>query len=162
MPGTIGYQPGSNRGLVRWEPAANNAAAANDANTVDYQGARLSALWKINDDWNFLLQQNYQDMEADGYFYTYPQDPNGVTLQPYQITAFTPAYNKDNYESTAWTLNGQLRRSQSGLHRQLHGPQHRQDSRTTRTTCAAPWARITAASARVPDISSRRAIPVLR
>ncbi len=25
-----------------------------------------------------------------------------------QITAFTPAYSKDKYESTAWTLNGKI------------------------------------------------------
>jgi iron complex outermembrane recepter protein len=114
VPSTIGFQPGSLPTLPvsaggGGNPTANNSQLLqNDANTVDYQGARLSVLWKFNDDWNFLLQQNYQDMEANGYFYTYPQDSNGVTLQPYQITAFTPAYNKDRYESTAWTLNGQF------------------------------------------------------
>ncbi len=29
-------------------------------------------------------------------------------FSPYQITAFTPAYNKDRYKSTAWTLNGKV------------------------------------------------------
>jgi iron complex outermembrane receptor protein len=31
-----------------------------------YGGARASLLWKINDDWNALVQQNFQNMEADG------------------------------------------------------------------------------------------------
>jgi iron complex outermembrane recepter protein len=107
VPSTIGFQPGSvaaSTGVT-----GNNAGLIGDnLNTVDYQGFRLSALWKINDDWNVLLQQNYQDMNATGYWYTYPQDSNGTTLGQYQITAFTPAWNKDKYESTAWTLNGKL------------------------------------------------------
>ena len=52
------------------------------------------------------MQQNYQNMEADGYFSSYPYAPNGTPLQPYQIIAFQPAYDKDHYESTSWTLNG--------------------------------------------------------
>ena len=47
-------------------------------------------------------------MEADGYFSDYPIAPSGQPLQPYQITAFEPAYDKDKYESTAWTLNGRF------------------------------------------------------
>jgi iron complex outermembrane recepter protein len=107
VPSTIGFQPGS-------APASTGVTANNanligtQTNPVDYQGFRLSALYKINEDWNVLLQQNYQDMRADGYFYAYPADSNGTALAPYQIAAFTPAYNKDKYESTAWTLNGRL------------------------------------------------------
>jgi iron complex outermembrane recepter protein len=109
VPSTISYPPGSVEAVSGGNPVANNAnLLEKNANTVDYQGARISALWKINEDWNFLLQQNYQDMNADGWFYAYPQDSNGTTLQPYQIAAFTPAYNKDRYESTAWTLNGKI------------------------------------------------------
>jgi iron complex outermembrane recepter protein len=104
---TIAYQPGS--AAATTGATANNAGLlGNNLNSVDTQGFRLSALWKFNDDWNLLLQQNYQDMSAQGYFYTYPQDSNGVQLQQYQITAFTPAWNKDKYESTAWTLSGHL------------------------------------------------------
>jgi iron complex outermembrane recepter protein len=109
VPGTIGYLPNSPQVLAGVNPIANNASLLqNNSNPVDYQGARLSALFKINDEWNVLLQQNYQDMQADGYFYTYPLASDGQALQPYQITAFTPAYNKDRYESTAWTLNGKV------------------------------------------------------
>ncbi|MGO9803575.1 MAG: TonB-dependent receptor [Steroidobacteraceae bacterium] len=104
---TISYQPGSVAASTG--ASANNAGLlGNNLNSVDTQGFRLSALWKMNDDWNLLLQQNYQNQDAEGYFYTYPQDSNGVQLQQYQITAFTPAWNKDKYESTAWTLNGHL------------------------------------------------------
>jgi iron complex outermembrane receptor protein len=109
VPGTIGYLPNSPQVLAGVNPIANNAnLLQNNTNPVDYQGARLSALYKINDDWNVLLQQNYQDTRANGYFYAYPTASDGQALQPYQITAFTPAYNKDRYESTAWTLNGKV------------------------------------------------------
>jgi outer membrane receptor protein involved in Fe transport len=90
-------------------PSANNAAlvGSND-NPVTYTGLRLEALWKINEDWNILLTQNYQNMEADGYFDTYPTSTNGTTLGHDQIDAFTPAYDKDRYESTSWTVNGKF------------------------------------------------------
>src|ERR1700722_6252897 len=90
-------------------PTANNAAlVGNNTNPVDYTGFRVSALAKFNDDWNLLVQQNYQNMEADGYFAQYPIANDGAHLAPAQITAFSPAYNKDKYESTAGTLNGRI------------------------------------------------------
>src|SRR5271167_965852 len=53
VPGTLSF-PGS--------PVASNAAlVGSDLNTVNYTGMRLSALYKINDDWNLLIQQNYQN-----------------------------------------------------------------------------------------------------
>ena len=108
VPGTISYQPGSVPATLGGNPTANNAdlLGTND-NPVTYGGARLEALWKINDQWSLLLEQNYQNMQSDGYFYTYPTAPDGAQLAPYQIEAFTPAYNNDRYESTAWTVNGQ-------------------------------------------------------
>jgi outer membrane receptor protein involved in Fe transport len=111
VPSTISYYPGTLPTTTPTSnPIANNGAVAGTAtNPVTYTGARLSAAMKFNDSWDLLLQQNYQDMQADGYFYTYPATGyNGVPLQPYQITAFTPAYTKDKYESTAWTLNGKI------------------------------------------------------
>jgi iron complex outermembrane receptor protein len=114
VPGTIGYLADSPQVLAGVNPVANNyQLTANNTNPVTYQGLRLSALWQINDQWNFLIQQNYQNMEADGYFYSYPEAPDMQALQPYQITGFVPAWNKDHYESTAWTLNGDFA---NGLH----------------------------------------------
>src|ERR1700745_1480006 len=89
-------------------PLATRSWRETTTNPLHYQGFRLSALWKINDSWDALLQQSYQNMEADGYFYAYPNDVNGKPLDQYQITAFTPAYTKDRYESTALTVNGKL------------------------------------------------------
>jgi iron complex outermembrane receptor protein len=109
VPGTIAFPPGSVPAVDGGNLSANNAGlVASNTNPVSYQGLRLSALYQFSDGWNLLIQQNYQDMEADGYFYAYPQDPSGNALPPYEITAFTPAYTKDRYESTAWTLNGRF------------------------------------------------------
>ncbi len=109
VPATIGYPAGSAPNALGGNPTANNGPVqGTDTNPATVEGARLSALWKINDDWDVLLQQNYQDMQADGYFYAYPIGTDGNPLGKYQITAFAPAYSKDRYESTAWTINGKL------------------------------------------------------
>ncbi len=108
VPGTISYVPGSVPVTLGGNPTANNADLIGTAtNPVTYGGARLEALWKLNDQWSLLLEQNYQNMQADGYFYTYPQASDGQVLAQYQLEAFTPAHNNDRYESTAWTVNGQ-------------------------------------------------------
>jgi outer membrane receptor protein involved in Fe transport len=107
VPSTIGFLPGSapaSTGVT----ASNSNLVANETNPITYEGARVSLLWKLSDEWNLLLQQNYQQTQEDGYFYAYPQDSSGNQLQPYQITAFTPAFNKDRYESTSWTLKGAM------------------------------------------------------
>ncbi|OLE33730.1 MAG: hypothetical protein AUG47_03115 [Alphaproteobacteria bacterium 13_1_20CM_3_64_12] len=89
-------------------PAPNAGVVGSNLNTVQYTGARLSALYKFSDDWDLLVQQNYQHFEADGYFYDYPLDPNGAALGPNQITAWAPAWSKDKYSSTAWTASGRF------------------------------------------------------
>jgi len=88
--------------------ASNNGSVGSNLNTVDYNGFRLSALYQINDDWNFLVQQNYQNFKADGYFASESIGPNGQVLGQNQTMSFTPNFDKDKYESTAWTLNGKF------------------------------------------------------
>ncbi|MBS0580609.1 MAG: TonB-dependent receptor plug domain-containing protein [Proteobacteria bacterium] len=109
VPATIGYFPGSIPYDFGGNPSANNASLqAANSNAVDIGGARISALWRINDRWEALLQQNVQDTRADGYFFAYPTSTDGRALQPYQLTAFAPALNRDRYESTALTISGRL------------------------------------------------------
>ena len=86
----------------------NNALVADNTNPVTYKGLRLSGLYQINDNWNVLLMQSYQNMDAEGYFNEYPVASDGQALAPYKITAFSPAYDHDKYEATAWTLNGKV------------------------------------------------------
>lgn len=86
----------------------NNALVGTDTNPLTYTGMRLSALYQVNNDWSLLIQQSYQNMDAQGYFQQYPVGSAGQKLGPDQITAFTPAYDKDRYDSTSWTINGKI------------------------------------------------------
>ncbi len=90
-------------------PVGNNLALAQDnQNPVTYNGIRVSALYDITPDWSLLIAQTYQNLEADG---TYAQYPLGSDFQPLkadQVTAFSPAFDKDKFENTAWTLNGKV------------------------------------------------------
>jgi outer membrane receptor protein involved in Fe transport len=86
----------------------NDTTAARAINPVTYQGIRVEALYKFNDDWDFLLTQSYQDMNSQGVFYQQPTASDGAPLQPLQVTLFNPAFDKDKFESTAWTLNGKF------------------------------------------------------
>jgi iron complex outermembrane recepter protein len=86
----------------------NNSIAARAINPVTYQGIRVEALYKFNDDWNALITQSYQDMHSQGVFYQQPNASDGTPLQPLEVTLFNPAYDTDKFESTAWTLNGKV------------------------------------------------------
>jgi len=86
----------------------NNAIAGRAINPVTYTGTRVEALYQINDDWNFLLSQSYQNMDSEGVFYQMPKSSDGVPLHPLEVTLFNNSYDKDKFENTAWTLNGKL------------------------------------------------------
>ncbi|MBS0389306.1 MAG: TonB-dependent receptor plug domain-containing protein, partial [Proteobacteria bacterium] len=99
-------------------PSANNSALSGRAqNPTTYQGLRASFLWQINEDWNLLVQQSYQNLDAEGLNQQYPCSSDSVPnsgstlgtckpLGPWEATWFSPTYDKDRYNSTAWTLNG--------------------------------------------------------
>ncbi len=103
LPTTSGYCVPANN-----QVANNYAIAQRASNPVTYGGLRLAALYKLNEDWDALITQSYQDMEADGEFTQYPTGSDGQKLGPWQVTAFTPAYNKDKFENTALTVNGKI------------------------------------------------------
>ncbi len=87
----------------------NNAGTTGRAiNPVTYEGARLSALWDINADWNALITQSYQDIDAQGVFYQMPYGSDGEVLPKQTVTLFNPSYSKDRFENTAWALNGRF------------------------------------------------------
>jgi len=86
----------------------NNAIAARAINPVTYTGTRFELLYQINDDWNALLTQSYQNMDSQGVFYQMPNASDGAPLHPLEVTLFNNAYDKDKFENTAWTVNGKL------------------------------------------------------
>jgi iron complex outermembrane receptor protein len=87
---------------------SNGPVVGNDINPVTYSGLRFEALYKFNDDWDALISESFQNMEADGVFYQQPNSSDGTPLQPLQVTLFNNAYDKDRFESTAFTLNGKI------------------------------------------------------
>jgi len=90
-------------------PVINNyLVARNNINPVTYQGIRAELLYKFSDDWDVLITQSYQNMNSQGVFYQQPYASDGQPLQPLQVTLFNTAYNKDRFESTAWTVNGKF------------------------------------------------------
>ena len=80
----------------------NNGLVNNAINPAVYTGLRLSALYKANEDWNFLLQQSYQNLEADGVFGYEP------ALGDLNVQQYNPSRDRDRFEDTAWTLNGRI------------------------------------------------------
>ena len=86
----------------------NNAIAKRDINSSTYQGLRLQGLYKINDDWDVLLAQTWQDLNTDGVFYQMPNASDGEKLDPLQVTLFNNPHNKDQFSNTAWTVNGKF------------------------------------------------------
>jgi iron complex outermembrane receptor protein len=86
----------------------NNSIAARAINPATYQGIRASALWDINADWNALVTQSYQSIDAEGVFYQMPNGSDGEVLPKQSVTLFNNSFNKDKFENTAWTVNGRL------------------------------------------------------
>src|SRR6202022_1899931 len=102
-------QPNSGFCVPPGSPAIkNNSVAARAINPVTYQGIRVEGLYKFNDDWNALITQSYQNMNSQGVFYQQPNASDGAPLQPLEVTLFNPSYDKDKFESTAWTVNGKF------------------------------------------------------
>jgi outer membrane receptor protein involved in Fe transport len=94
--------------------------AGNNFNPLTYQGFRLSARLKMNDDWEALLQQSYQNINAQGVFYEMPSGSEGAgltpsgspiggqPLPPLSVNLFNPSYDKDRFENTALTITGKI------------------------------------------------------
>jgi outer membrane receptor protein involved in Fe transport len=102
IPGTTNIYP-SCQNVIN-----NNSTVANNINPVTYQGIRVELLYKINDKWDFLVSQSYQNMNAQGVFYQEPASTDGAPLPDLSVTTYNPSYTKDKFENTAWTLNGEI------------------------------------------------------
>jgi iron complex outermembrane recepter protein len=113
FPAVNGHCPdgGPNNGFCvpPGSPTLSNSSVAGSAiNPVTYEGVRVEALYKINDAWNVLITQSYQDMDSQGVFYQQPNASDGAPLRPLEVTLFNSAFDKDKFESTAWTVNGKF------------------------------------------------------
>ena len=82
--------------------------AGKDINSVTYKGIRVGALYQFNEDWNALLAQSYQNMEADGVFAEMAANSLGEPQPDLSVQLYNPSYNKDKFENTALTINGRV------------------------------------------------------
>ena len=126
--GTVnGFGKVTSPGLVppNSETINNYNDTGNAINPVTYQGFRLALAWKINDAWDALITQSYQNMNADGVFYQMPSTgggeygvsssqfglngrTGGTLLPPLSVSLFNPSYDKDKFENTALVVNGKI------------------------------------------------------
>ena len=89
-------------------PINNGPYVGNAINPVTYQGIRAELLWQIDDDWNALLTQSYQNMDAEGVFWEEQYDGLGNTLPPLSAQLYNPNDLRDKFENTALTVNGHV------------------------------------------------------
>ena len=87
---------------VNFEAADNAALVEEDFNDTKYEGARISALVSLSDDWELLVSHTNQDLDSDGVFFA---DPNVGDLQ---VQRYANDYIEDEIENTNWTLKGRL------------------------------------------------------
>jgi len=92
--------------------ANNNSLVAKDINPVTYEGVRGEILYKFSDDWNALLTESFQSMDAEGVFYETPfssgTGAQRVSLPDLSVQLYNPSFDKDKFENTALTLNGKI------------------------------------------------------
>jgi len=107
----------------------NYKIARNNFNPVSYRGARIGLSYDVNDDWNVLVMQSFQDIDSSGVFYSMPfgsdcPDPTrestcttggpgnspvrGRPLDDYQVTVFNDTITKDKFANTALTISGKV------------------------------------------------------
>jgi iron complex outermembrane recepter protein len=111
-----------NGGVVPTNSVAinNYQQAGGHINPLTYTGLRVELLYKINDEWDALLSQSYQNMDAQGVFYQMPYSSEDVTfnalgepigshpLPALSVTLFNPSFDKDRFENTALVVNGTI------------------------------------------------------
>ena len=82
--------------------ATNSHLVEDNFNDSQYRGFRLSGLYRINEDWSLMVQNTYQELEADGVF---DYDPEVGDLQ---VTRFFPDTLEDKFNQLTWTLEGRI------------------------------------------------------
>lgn len=100
--GRAGFQSTADLSGVTFIAADNSAKTEDDINSTTYAGARLSALWDINEDWSLTVAHTHQNIESDGVFFA---DPD---LGDLEIQRFEDDSIEDGFHNTNWTLEGRL------------------------------------------------------
>ncbi len=106
-----GKAPGTQTGfctLSNSGQANNYALAQKDWNPTTTSGLRVSGLYQFNEDWDLLISESLQDLDSEGLAAEYEHGSDFQPLKPLEITSFSPAYDKDKLQNTAWTVDGKI------------------------------------------------------
>ncbi len=95
-----GFQAGANLSDVTMLDA--NAIVEEDANDTTYSGARVSAIFEVNDSWRVSGSYMRQQIESEGVFFG---DPD---LGDYEIQRFSDDNIEDEFDNVSWTVEGRL------------------------------------------------------
>ena len=97
-----GFQAGADLSGVTFLDSDNAALVDDDINETTYQGARLSALWDVNEDWTAQAAVMRQEMDSDGVFFA---DPN---LDDMEVQRFADDSLEDDFTNVNWTIDGRV------------------------------------------------------
>lgn len=97
-----GFQSTADLSGVEFIDADNSARAKDDFNDTTYKGFRLAGVYTINADWSLQVSHMRQQLDTDGVFFSDPE------LDDYEISRFQDDNITDEFDNTAWTLEGRL------------------------------------------------------
>ena len=97
-----GFQSTADLSNVTFIEADNSNRTEDDFNDATYAGFRLAGLYTFNADWSLQISHMRQQLDADGVFFSDPE------LDDYEITRFQNDTIDDEFDNTAWTLEGRL------------------------------------------------------
>lgn len=105
VPTSDGFQADADLSQVTFLEADNRELVEEDFNDANYTGFRLSTIYDFNENWSIYISHTRQRIDADGVFFIDPEidDPDELS-----VTRFSRDELKDDFDNTAWTLEGRL------------------------------------------------------
>jgi iron complex outermembrane receptor protein len=96
------FNPVDNQGYLT-SPIQDNAEfVEDDFNDYEMTGARISALWNINEDWDAILTVMNQDSKTTGVWFS------DTAIGDYKVARFSDEWRKDDWTTTSLTITGDL------------------------------------------------------
>lgn len=86
----------------------NYGIASAHINPVRYSGLRTEILYRLNDDWDALIAQSNQHLEADGVFTEMAANSLGEPQPDLSVQLYNPSYDNDKVGNSAVTINGRM------------------------------------------------------
>jgi len=96
------FNPVDQQGHLDSATPDNAGLEEEDYNDYTMSGARISALWNMNEDWSLLTTLIHQDSETTGVWFS------DTALGDYKVARFSDEWRKDKWTTAALTLEGDL------------------------------------------------------